>query len=66
MHGEGGHGGAGSVINDYTYNTTNFVINKKFGEGNRIYAGVDNIFDKKINDINLEGRLWRVGAEWTF
>lgn len=51
---------------DYTYNTTNFVINKKFGEGSRVYAGVDNIFDKKINDIGLDGMIWRLGAEWTF
>ena len=51
---------------DYTYNTTNFVINKKLGEGSRIYAGVDNIFDKKISTINLDGRIWRAGAEWTF
>lgn len=54
------------VYLDTTYNTTNFVVNKKFGEGNRIYAGLDNIFDKKIADINLDGRIWRVGAEWTF
>ena len=66
MHGAGGHGANEDVMNQYTYNTTNFVINKKLGEGNRIYAGVDNIFDKKISDIDLEGRLWRVGAEWTF
>lgn len=52
--------------NDYTFNTTNFVINKKFGEGNRVYAGVDNIFDKKISDIGLDGMVWRLGAEWTF
>ena len=52
--------------NDYTFNTTNFVINKKFGEGNRVYAGVDNIFDKKVSDIGLDGMVWRLGAEWTF
>ena len=55
-----------SAKKDFTYNTTNFVINKKFGEGNRVYAGLDNIFDKKVADINLDGRIWRVGAEWTF
>ncbi len=55
-----------STDKDYTYNTTNLVINKKFGEGNRIYAGLDNIFDKKVADINLDGRIWRVGAELTF
>lgn len=52
--------------NDYNFNTTNFVLNKKFGEGNRVYAGVDNIFDKKISDIGLDGMIWRLGAEWTF
>lgn len=52
--------------NDYNFTTTNFVLNKKFGEGNRVYAGVDNIFDKKISDIGLDGMIWRLGAEWTF
>ena len=45
-------------------------INKKFafddGRSGRVYAGVDNIGDKKIGDIYLEGRIWRVGAEITF
>ena len=50
----------------YNFTTTNFVLNKKFGEGNRVYAGVDNIFDKKISDIGLDGMIWRLGAEWTF
>lgn len=52
--------------NDYNFTTTNFVLNKKFGEENRVYAGVDNIFDKKISDIGLDGMIWRLGAEWTF
>ena len=52
--------------NDYNFTTTNFVLNKKFGEGNRVYAGIDNIFDKKISDIGLDGMIWRLGAEWTF
>lgn len=56
----------GSSKKAYTYNTTNFVVNKKLGEGNRIYAGVDNIFNTKIDAFNLDGRIWRVGAEWTF
>lgn len=51
---------------DYDYTTTNFVISKKFEETNRIYAGVDNIFDKKIHDINLDGMVWRLGVEFTF
>lgn len=55
---------------DYNYNTLNLVVNKKFtfddGRSGRVYAGVDNIGDKKIGDIYLEGRIWRVGAEITF
>lgn len=55
---------------DYNYNTLNFVVNKKFvfddGRYGRIFAGVDNINDKKIGDIYLEGRIWRLGAEITF
>lgn len=51
---------------DYDWTTTNFSVNKKFGEGNRIYAGIDNIFDKKIRDINMDGMIWRAGVEFTF
>ena len=55
-----------STGKDYSYNTMNIVFNKKLGKGSRVYAGLDNIFDKKITDINLYGRIWRLGAEWTF
>lgn len=55
-----------STEKDYSYNTMNIVFNKKLGKGSRVYAGLDNIFDKKITDINLYGRIWRLGAEWTF
>lgn len=51
---------------DFTYSTTNIVVNKKFGEGTRVFAGLDNIFNKKIDDISLDGRVWRAGVEWTF
>ena len=51
---------------NYTYNTLNLAVNKKFGEGCRVYAGVDNIFDKKVNAITVDGMVWRLGAEWTF
>lgn len=52
--------------NEYTYNTLNFVVTKKFGEGKRVFVGLDNILDKKISAINLDGRMWRVGAEVKF
>ena len=50
----------------YTYNTLNFVVNRKFNDRFRIFAGVDNIFDKKIDEIYLDGRIWRAGMEYRF
>lgn len=52
--------------NNYNYHTFNFVVNKKLGEGNRIYFALDNIFDKEITDIGLDGKIWRAGFEMTF
>ena len=49
---------------DYTYNTLNFSINKKWNKEFSTYAGVDNIFNKKVDDLYIDGRMWRVGAEW--
>lgn len=49
---------------DYTYNTLNFSINKKWNKDFSTYAGIDNIFNKKVDDLYIDGRMWRVGAEW--
>ena len=49
---------------DYTYNTLNFSINKKWNKDFSTYAGVDNIFNKKVDDLYIDGRMWRGGAEW--
>ena len=49
---------------DYTYNTLNFSMNKKWNNSFSTYAGIDNIFNKKIGDLYIDGRMWRVGAEW--
>lgn len=49
---------------DYTYNTLNFSWNKKFANGLSIYGGVDNILNKKVDALYLDGRMWRIGAEW--
>lgn len=49
---------------DYTYNTLNFSFNKKLKDGFSIYGGVENIFDKNIDDLYIDGRIWRIGAEW--
>lgn len=51
---------------NYTYNTLNFSINKKWGNGFSTFAGVDNILNKEVDDLYIDGRLWRLGAEWRF
>lgn len=52
---------------DYTYNNVNFVVDKVMNKNFRVYAGVDNIFDKDLgSDLWIDGRTWRAGAEWTF
>ena len=52
---------------DYTYNTVNFIVNKVINKNCRVYAGVDNIFDKDLGEnLWIDGRMWRVGAEMTF
>ena len=51
---------------EYTYNTLNFVVTKKYGEGKRVFLGLDNLLDKKVAALNVDGLLWRVGAEVKF
>lgn len=36
---------------DYTYNTLNFSMNKKWTNSFSTYAGIDNIFNKKIGCV---------------
>lgn len=51
---------------DYSLNTFNLAINKRWGDKFRVYAGVDNVFNKELQDMRYSGRMWRVGAEMTF
>lgn len=51
---------------DYSINTFNIVVNKRWGDKFRAFVGVDNVFDKEITEMRYSGRLWRVGAEMTF
>lgn len=55
-----------TAMKAFSYNTLNFSVNKKFANGARIYAGLDNILDTKEYAVNLYGRMWRVGAEVKF
>lgn len=57
---------------NYTYNLINFAVNKKINKNLRVFAGIDNIFDKRFaqnadaSNFDTDGRTWRVGAEMTF
>lgn len=50
----------------YSYSTWNVALTKKFGEKLSAFAAVDNIFDKNLDDLNILGRVYRVGAELKF
>ena len=43
-----------------------FVVNKRWGDKYRVFAGIDNVFNKEISELSYYGRLWRVGAEMKF
>lgn len=49
---------------DYSYNTLNFSINKKWTNDFSTFIGLDNILDKKVDALYIDGRMLRVGAEW--
>ncbi len=56
---------------DYSFSTTGLVVSKQFNKNYRVYAGVDNIFNKSFlydtyHTYSIDGRMWRVGAEMTF
>lgn len=56
---------------DYSYSTTGLTVSKQFNKNYRVYAGVDNIFNKfflydTYHTYSIDGRTWRVGAEMTF
>ena len=45
----------------------NFLLQFRINKNCRVYAGVDNIFDKDLGEnLWIDGRMWRVGAEMTF
>lgn len=60
-----------SYQQDYSYSTTGLTVSKQFNKNYRVYAGVDNIFNKSFlydtyHTYSIDGRTWRVGAEMTF
>lgn len=50
----------------YSVNTFNFTVTKRWGDKYRVFAGIDNVFNKDLSDMGYYGRLWRVGAEMKF
>ena len=48
----------------YSYGLTNITVSRKFNSSLRAFAGVDNVFNKKIDALYLDGRLWKTGLEW--
>lgn len=50
----------------YSVNTFNFTVTKRWGDKYRVFAGIDNVFNKDLSDMGYYGRPWRVGAEMKF
>ena len=49
-----------------TYSLTNFSLTRKVNKDTRVYGSVQNIFDKKDEDCDLDGRFWSIGWEHKF
>lgn len=49
-----------------SYSLTNFSLTRKVNKDTRIYGSVQNIFDKKDEDCDLDGRFWSIGWEHKF
>lgn len=50
----------------YSVNTFNFTVSKRWGDKYRVFAGIDNVFNKELSDMGYYGRMWRAGAEMKF
>ncbi len=49
-----------------SYSLTNFSLTRKVNKDTRVYGNVQNIFDKKDADCDLDGRFWSIGWEHKF
>ena len=54
----------------YSYTTLNLTMNKVINRDLRVYAGIDNLFNKRYENedtgFDTAGRVWRLGAEMKF
>ncbi|MBP2630473.1 MAG: putative TonB-dependent receptor protein [Firmicutes bacterium] len=51
---------------NYSYQMLNLSVNKKFSDKYSMYFGLDNLLDKKVEDLNIEGLIWRTGMTVSF
>lgn len=49
---------------DYDYNSLNICFTKEFGNM-EAYFGVDNVLNKEVGDLYIDGRQWRLGVSMT-
>lgn len=49
-----------------SYSLTNFSLTRKVNKDTRVYGSIQNIFDKKDKDCDLDGRFWSIGWEHKF
>ena len=52
-----------STHNEYSYNTLNFSVNKKWNNGLSAYVGIDNLLNREVHDLYIDGRMYRIGME---
>ena len=52
-----------SSYNEYSFNTLNFSVNKKWNNGLSAYIGIDNLLNREVHDLYIDGRMFRVGME---
>lgn len=52
---------------NYTYNTANFVINKQWNHNFNSYFGINNLFNKEIDVLTINGLLgvlaWNIASK---
>ena len=60
---DGAQNRGASVHKEYTFNTLNFSVNKKWNNGLSAYIGIDNLLNRQVPELYLDGRMFRVGME---
>lgn len=48
---------------DFNYSSLNLAVHKTWNKSFSSYVGIDNIFNNKVDELNVDGRVWRLGLE---